>query len=146
MTIRLNRQNILRLCIYVVLTAGSAPARAAGPFDGSWQVALDCAASPDGAKGYRWVFPATVKDGELIGLYNEPNSVPSGRLAGRIRNDGSALLTMTGRAGDPAYNIKHAAGGTPIHYSITAHFDRNGGSGTRNEQRSCSLSFTRSKV
>ena len=139
-----NRRNKLCLCMYMLLAVTCAPARAAGAFDGSWQVALDCAASPDGAKGYRWVFPATVKDGELIGLYNEPNSVPSGRLAGRIRQDGSALLTMTGRAGDPAYNINHAAGGTPIRYSVTAHFDRNAGSGTRNEQRSCSLSFTRS--
>ncbi|MBV9567819.1 MAG: hypothetical protein JO172_06745 [Hyphomicrobiales bacterium] len=118
-------------------------ASAAGGFDGTWQVAVDCASSPDGAKGYRWVFPASVRNGQFMGLYNQPNSVPSGRLSGRIGPDGSALLTMTGRAGDPAYNLNHAAGGTPIHYTVTAHFSGNSGSGTRNEQRSCSVVFTR---
>lgn len=143
MNIFSNPKIMLCLCLSVILAASSAPARAAGPFDGSWQVAVDCAASPDGAKGYRWVFPATVRDGALIGLYKEPNSVPSGQLAGRIGQDGSALLTMTGRTGDPAYTIGRAAGGTPIRYSVTAHFSSGSGSGSRNEQRSCSLLFTK---
>jgi hypothetical protein len=144
MRFRLNIQNIL-WCVglYILLPASAAPASAAGAFDGSWQVAVDCASSPDGAKGYRWVFPATVRDGEFVGVYNAPNSVPSGRLTGRIGQDGSAVLTMTGRAGDPAYNLNHASGGTPIHYSVTARFGRTGGSGSRNEQRSCGLVFTR---
>ena len=144
MRLWLNTQNILRcfgLCAF--LAASPAPASAAGAFDGSWQVAVDCAASPDGAKGYRWVFSATVRDGQFIGLYNAPNSVPSGRLTGRIGQDGSAVLTMTGRAGDPGHNLNHAPGGTPIHYSVTAHFSGGGGSGSRNEQRSCGLVFTR---
>src|SRR5580700_9216546 len=126
MRFRLNIQNIL-WCVglYILLPASAAPASAAGAFDGSWQVAVDCAASPDGAKGYRWVFPATVRSGQFIGLYNEPNSVPSGRLSGRIGPDGSALLIMTGRTGDPAYTLNHVAGGLPIHYTVTARFSGN---------------------
>ncbi|MBV8961853.1 MAG: hypothetical protein JOY97_02050 [Hyphomicrobiales bacterium] len=133
----------LELGVCVGLMMSSMPASAAGDFDGTWQVAVDCASSPDGAKGYRWVFPATVRNGQFIGLYKEPNSVPSGRLSGRIGPDGSALLTMTGRTGDPAYAINRVAGGSPIRYSITARFSGNSGSGTRNEQRSCSAVFTR---
>ncbi len=144
MKIWLNARNVLCLSLFSLVLFSPPPARAASAFDGSWQVAVDCASSPDGAKGYRWVFPATVRNGQLIGLYNKPDSVPSGRLAGRIGQDGSALLTMTGRAGDPAYNINHAPGGTPIHYSVTAHFSGASGSGSRNEQRSCSLVFTKS--
>lgn len=142
---RFNIRNVLRdLGLCAIAAASSTPTNAAGDFDGSWQVAVDCAASPDGAKGYRWVFPATVRSGQFIGLYNEPNSVPSGRLSGRIGADGSALLTMTGRAGDPAYNLNNVAGGTPIHYTVTARFSGNSGSGSRNQQRSCSLAFVKS--
>ncbi|MBV8766267.1 MAG: hypothetical protein JOZ66_15265 [Hyphomicrobiales bacterium] len=132
------------LCGCVLLAAAPSPVGAAGPFDGNWQVVVECAASADGAKGYRWVFPATVRNGELVGVYNQPTRVPSGHLVGRIGQDGSAQLTMTGRTGDPAYTINRAPGGSPIRYSVTAHFSGDSGSGTRNEQRSCSLAFSRS--
>jgi len=137
------RKLFLEPVAFASILLAATSAWAAGDFDGNWQVAVDCASSPDGAKGYRWVFPATVRNGQFIGLYKEPNSVPSGRLSGRIGPDGSALLTMIGLTGDPAYSIKRVPGGSPIHYSVSARFSGNSGSGIRNEHRSCSLVFTR---
>ena len=120
-----------------------APASAAQPFDGSWQVVIDCAPTPDGARPYRWRFEAQVREGSLLGQFHEPGTNSSGTLSGIIRPNGDALLRMNGNTGSPQYSVGQVAVGTPFHYTVTAHFAATSGSGQRNELRQCDLTFTR---
>ena len=66
-----------------------------------------------------------------------------GRLSGRIRRDGNAVLTMVGGTGPERFAFGHARAGTPFRYTASAHFDGRSGSGERNEQRACALRFAR---
>jgi hypothetical protein len=114
-----------------------------GPFDGSWAVIVTCVQAPDGAKGYNWQFPAQVRDGSLVGQYNQPGNIPSGTLSGQIGPTGEAHLTMNGLAGDPDYNLSRVRAGSPIHYTTTAQFSARSGTGKRDQARSCDLTFSK---
>jgi hypothetical protein len=120
-----------------------ATAMSSGPFDGSWSVIVACAQTPDGAKPYRWNFTAQVRDGSLLGQYNQPGSIPSGTLSGQIQPNGNAHLTMTGLTGDPDYSLSRVHAGTPIHYTATAQFLALSGTGTRDQARPCGLTFSK---
>ena len=118
------------------------PALAAGPFDGIWTVEVDCPSVGD-VEGYDWRFPAEVSSGFLSGLYRSATNSAMGHITGRIRPDGAALLTMFGRTGPEQRAVGHERSGTPFRYTVDAHFDARGGSGKRNEQRACALTFNR---
>jgi hypothetical protein len=113
------------------------------PFDGSWSVVVACAQAPDGAKAYRWNFTALVRDGSLLGQYNQPGNIPSGTLSGQILPTGNAHLTMTGLTGDPDYNLRRVPAGFPIHYTVTAQFMARFGTGSRDQARHCDLTFSK---
>jgi hypothetical protein len=112
-------------------------------FDGDWNVVVDCAVAPDGAKGYRWQFKARVTDGSLLGQFGEVGLPSSGTLTGEIHSNGSALLRMKGLTGDPAYNVGRIQGGQTLNYTANVQFKGSRGSGKRNETRSCSLGFSK---
>ena len=61
-----------------------APARAA-PFDGTWSVTQECEPAPAGARGFKWLYDATVKHGRLGGQYGRKDKPSSLTLTGRIR-------------------------------------------------------------
>jgi hypothetical protein len=117
-------------------------ALAAGPFDGMWTVEVDCPSVGD-VEGYDWRFPAEVSSGFMSGLYRSATNSAMGHITGRIRPDGGALLTMFGRTGSAQIAIGHERPGTPFRYTVDARFDARGGSGKRNEQRACALTFNR---
>ena len=68
---------------------------AGGPFDGIWNVEVDCPSVGD-VEGYSWRFPAEVSSGFMSGLYRSATSSAMGHITGHIRPDGGALLTMLG--------------------------------------------------
>jgi len=72
-----------------------APARAA-PFDGIWSVTQECEPAPGGARGFKWLYDATVKDGRLLGQYGSKDKPSSLTLAGRVQADGTAALMPRG--------------------------------------------------
>ena len=113
-------------------------ALAAGPFDGMWTVEVDCPSVGD-VEGYNWRFPAEVSSGFMSGLYRSATNSAMGHITGRIRPDGGALLTMFGRTGPVQIAIGHERPGTSFRYTV----DARGGSGKRNEQRACALTFNR---
>jgi hypothetical protein len=115
---------------------------AAGPFDGMWTVEVDCPSVGD-VEGYNWSFPAEASSGFMSGLYRSPTNSAMGHIAGRIRPDGGALMTMFGRTGPEQRAVGHERSGTPFRYTVDAHFDARGGSGRRNEARACALMFNR---
>jgi hypothetical protein len=114
----------------------------AGPFDGMWTVEVDCPSVGD-VEGYNWRFPAEVSSGFMSGLYRSATNSAMGHITGRIRPDGGALLSMFGRTGPEQRAVGHERAGTPFRYTVDAHFDARGGSGKRNEQRACALTFNR---
>jgi hypothetical protein len=93
-------------------------------------------------KGYHWRFPARVQGGELSGQITNPDN-STGDLSGIVGDDGNAQLTMIGRAGNSDFNYNHAAAGSVIRYTVTAHFNARSESGKRNEQRPCTFTFTK---
>jgi hypothetical protein len=114
---------------------------AAQSFDGTWTAVVACSQFGD-VKGYRWRFRTRVQGGALSGQITNPDN-SSGDLSGAIGDDGNAQLTMIGRAGNSDFNYDHAAAGSAIRYTVTAHFHARSGSGKRNEQRPCSFTFTK---
>ncbi len=130
----------------VAEAAKMTPAGATGGaarFDGVWNVTILCAATPDGALGYKLEFPAQVKDGVFRGEQGIEGHSGWLRLEGPIQADGSARLDAHGLTGDPKYNIKGAAKGSPVGYHVAAQFERSSGTGKRLELRSCDLQFAR---
>ncbi len=125
-----------------VTTPADATASAAR-FDGKWNVAIVCAATADGALGYKAGMIAQVKDGFLRGdqgVEGKPNWL---RLEGQIQPDGSATLSATGLTGDPKYSIKGAAEGSRVGYHVAARFEGSSGSGKRLELRPCDMRFVK---
>src|ERR1700686_4924255 len=117
----------------VTLCAGGAAL--AGSFDGSWSVAISCAATSDGAKPYNWKFPATVNNGIIHGQYKTSGETPSGTLTGQITDSGDGSLQMVGIAGDSDYTVGRI-GGVRFRYSVKAHFSGGSGSGGGPRSRS----------
>jgi hypothetical protein len=117
-------------------------AAGAGPFDGMWNVEVDCPDVGD-VRAYDWRFPAEVSSGVVSGHYQSPTSEAMGNLSGRIRPDGEALLTVVGKTGWDPYSVGHVGPGTKFHYTANVHFDARSGSGKRNELRACTLTFTK---
>jgi hypothetical protein len=117
-------------------------AAGAGPFDGMWNVEVDCPDVGD-VRGYNWRFSAQVSGGVLAGHYQSSTNSAMGNLSGRIRPDGQALLTLVGRTGPEEVALYHKRPGTPFRYTANVHFDAHAGSGTRNGPRACALSFTK---
>lgn len=105
------------------LGPAAAPSRASR-FDGAWEVTIDCpAADTSAAKGYRSRFPATVRDGVLVGQHLEEGAPGSLRLEGVIPSDGQARLTGRGRTAGAEYSVKHVEPGTPFSYGVAARFE-----------------------
>ncbi len=129
----------------ILALAAADPALGAGatPFDGVWTVAVDCASIGD-VEGYNWRFQAVVSSGFMSGFYRSETTSAIGHITGRIRPDGGALLTMVGRTGPEQRSFGHPRPGAPFHYTVDAHFDGQSGSGKRNEQRPCALTFNKS--
>ena len=91
-------------------------------FDGTWSVLQTCESSPEGARGYKWTYPATVKDGYFDGQYRQEGQSPSMSLKGMIKPDGSASLIAHGISADSDHNIKFAPAQTPINFEVRASF------------------------
>jgi hypothetical protein len=117
-------------------------AAGAGTFDGIWTVEVDCASVGD-VEGYGWRFPAEVSSGFMSGLYRSETSSAIGHITGHIHPDGGAHLLMVGRTGAEQRSFGHQRPGVPFRYSVDAHFDGQTGSGKRNEERPCALTFSK---
>jgi hypothetical protein len=139
------------IVVSLLMGAGICPAAPAVPqsFDGTWNVVVACLNAADGARGYTWQFTVEVRNGALAGNYSTAGSVPSGTLTGQIHPDGSALLNMHGLTGIATGNNprnRSTAGvsaGTPFHYTMTAQFAGNSGTGKRTEGRECTAGFNK---
>ena len=112
-------------------------------FDGEWQTTVSCAAARD-ALGYSFRFMSTVKNGTFHGVQGTVGQPSSLQIDGKIAPDGTANLYANGRTGSkemvPGQDTPR---GTEYGYSISAHFERSTGTGTRVEGRPCTFQFTK---
>jgi hypothetical protein len=121
-----------------------APPAAGSAFDGIWMTTIVCTPASDGAKGYTMTFPAQVRDGELSGQYQARGGGEGGlMLKGRINPDGGAVLSASGITTHPELTVGRVPRGSQYNYTAIAKFEGTKGSGTRNELRPCTLSFTK---
>jgi hypothetical protein len=111
-------------------------------FDGAWEVSVECPAA-EGAKGYAYRFPATVKAGRLLGGRLAEGAPGSLRIEGTIGRDGLAQLTARGLTGPSEYSLKRIGAGAPFGYGVSARFAGARGTGRRVEGRPCALTFVR---
>ncbi len=118
-------------------------AQAAGPFDGAWNVTLNCPTAPDNTLSYTWQFPATVVQGVLHGEHGVKDGGGWLTLDGKIEPDGSSTLMANGLTNTPAYAVGHPQPRTPYTYEVSAHFDAASGSGQRTTTRHCDFVFVK---
>jgi hypothetical protein len=119
-----------------------APARAA-PFDGTWSVTQECEPAPGGARGFKWLYDATVKDGWLLGQYGSKDKPSSLTLAGRVQADGTAALMASGLNGKSEYTVGFGQPGEKFSYPVSARFEATRGTGIRTQGRTCRFSFVK---
>ncbi len=136
----------LRLVLAALAVFSSAhvvTAFAAGPYDGTWAVTIECPTAADGAYSYTYRFDAKVTDSVLHGEHGTRNAGGWLILDGRIEDDGRAQISAQGLTGPPAYSVGRVERLTPYAYTIDAHFDARNGSGQRIELRRCDVLFVK---
>jgi hypothetical protein len=121
----------------LLLLAAPAAAQTTTRFDGSWDVAVTCAA--EGGLGYTLRFNAQIRGGQFTG--ETTNAPEAGRLtlSGPIAADGSASLRGEGESPRDT----RRAGRRVERWVVEAQFVGSHGTGRRIEQRRCDLTFQR---
>jgi hypothetical protein len=110
-------------------------------FDGDWMATLTCPASPDGALGFSFQFPGSVKDGVFHGERGTSHEPGWLQLDGKIEAGGSASMIAEGVTNIRAYAVANAAKGTPYKHAVTAKFDGGAGHGSWITIRTCTFDF-----
>jgi hypothetical protein len=124
---------------------GGADAWAAGTtiFDGNWNLTYICANTRDGGRGFTWSLLAQIHDGSLIAQHGTKGTPDSATVMGRIDAAGEGLLRFEGLTGASGYTIGRVSPMTPFHYTADVHFGPTRGTGKRNEDRDCTLTFVK---
>jgi uncharacterized caspase-like protein len=128
-----------------VAVAPSGNARTGGnkDFDGSWDVTLNCLATGK-AQGFTRPLVATVTNGLFHAEAQGPgNNINRLEIDGQIPADGKTTLSARGTTGASTYTLNNLAPGSPYAFTVDAQFDRNRGTGKRNEARACNLVFVK---
>jgi hypothetical protein len=122
-----------------------AAAHATTRFDGDWKVTLTCPPTSDheGAKGYAFVFPVRIEQGQLDGTRGKPGEPGWEHLYGAVGDDGQATLTLDGIVNLSEYAIGKSPSGKPFTYSVSARFTDRAGTGRRTSGRPCDFGFER---
>lgn len=131
------------LPLLACLSLAATGARAAGPFDGTWNVIFTCPAARDGTAGYTRRFLASVQDGRLHGQIGLPDQASFLALDGQIAPDGTATLLGHGMTGNADYAVGRPSPATPYRFHLQSRFAGNGGTGSRVETRACDAVFSR---
>jgi len=125
---------------------GEMSAWAAGTtaFDGNWNLTYICANTrTGGGKGFTWMMLAQIHGGALLAQRGQKGTPDSATIMGKIDADGEGLLRFEGLTGASDYTIGKVAPMTPYHYTADVHFDATRGTGKRNEDRDCTLTFVK---
>ena len=119
-----------RLLLVILLVAVSRPA-AAGTFDGTWAVTVDCPRTPSGVLRYNYGFIAMVKDGALRGHHGAEGQPSWFAIDGTVAVDGAVTLKADGIVNLPDTALKHLQTGTKYSYNAVGKFDGSRGNAHR---------------
>jgi len=119
-------------------------AMATTKFDGVWQTTLSCA-NADGALGFSFRFPSTVKNGVLHGEKGTAHEAGWLQIDGTLRADGAADLYVEGLVGAAPFAVGQRPAGTSYGYHVDARFSLDRAEGHRVEGRPCTVVWTREK-
>ncbi len=129
--------------LLALLGLGSIPAPAAesaSRFDGEWDTILSCPNS-NGALGYSFEFPASVKAGVLHGEKGVKGQAGWLQLDGVVSPQGQATLYASGLVGAAEMAMGHRPAGTQYGYHVDVQFTDASGQGHRVEGRPCTVTF-----
>jgi hypothetical protein len=129
----------------LLLASAAYPQQPHRHFDGVWNTILSCT-NTNGALGYSFEFPSTVKDDVLHGEKGKQGEPGWLQLDGRIQPDGAADLYASGLVGAAPYAVGQRPAGTAYGYHVDARFSGDSGSGHRIEGRPCSVQFSRDRT
>jgi len=111
-------------------------------FDGTWDTTVSCS-NTEGALGYSYQFPATVKDGVLHGEKGEKGKPGWFELNGKILPDGTMKLYAKGLVGAQEVAVGHRPRGSAFGYHVEGKFSEKEGNGKRVEGRPCEVEFAK---
>ena len=111
-------------------------------FDGVWQTTLSCT-NANGALGYSFRFPSTVKNGVLHGEKGTAHEAGWVQIDGSLRPDGVADLYVEGLVGAAPFAVGQRPAGTPYGYHVDARFSLDHAEGHRVEGRPCTVVWSR---
>jgi hypothetical protein len=111
-------------------------------FDGVWDTTISCPNS-NGALGFSYEFPSTVKDGVLHGEKGNKGEPGWLTIDGKILRDGTSSIYADGLVGAAPFAVGQRPAGTQYGYHIDAKFSDAAGEGNRVEGRPCKVTFTK---
>jgi len=111
-------------------------------FDGTWDTTVSCT-NTEGALGYSYQFPSTVKEGVLHGEKGKKGKPGWLVLDGTILPDGTMKLYAKGLVGAQEVAVGHRPAGSPFGYHIEGKFTEKEGNGKRVEGRPCDVTFAK---
>jgi hypothetical protein len=119
-----------------------APMAMSGGYDGEWDVLVSC--TPVGkVAGYSTTLAGGVKDRAFhaeAGTSGNPGWI---EMNGKIGPDGKTTLFAKGLTGVSSATLHNPKPGSPYGYTVSAKFDEGSGAGKRNEDRPCTVNFSK---
>jgi hypothetical protein len=114
--------------------------------DGRWMALVICEDVKTGSgivKGYKLPVSVEIRDGNLIGKYDEPGAISTLALSGSVYAGGEVRIEAKGITGAPEYNLNKVGAGRPYGYTLTGTLGTTTGEAARNELRPCRAVFTK---
>jgi hypothetical protein len=95
------------------------------------------------AAAYTIVLAGAIKDRSFhaeLGRAGTPGWIV---MNGKIAADGKSTIVARGLTGDSRAVLNNPKPGSPMGYKVSAKFDENSGIGKRNEDRPCTVTFSK---
>jgi hypothetical protein len=140
------RTATLLLLLCAASAAQSTQAQTSQPFDGRWNVVLDCPDTGSGTnlvRGYSYSFAVNIVAGRMDGRFDEPTPPAFIRFAGTVTAEGALAINANGLTGSPASTIGKLRPGSPYAYTLKGKLDATQGKADRVESRPCTATFAR---
>ena len=127
----------------IVPAPSLAPKTTRGGYDGDWNVIVFCPPSGGGRKSYSKVLVGVISNGSFRAEGGSAGTPGWLLMDGKINPDGTATLVAKGLTASPKATLNNLKAGSPFGYTVTAKFDERSGTGNRNENRPCTVTFTK---
>ena len=132
----------LGICVLVLCSMSAGAQDDSKRFDGTWDTTVSCS-NTEGALGYSYQFPSTVKDGVLHGEKGDKGKPGRLEIDGKILPDGTMKLYAKGLVGAQEVAVGHRPRGSAFGYHIEGKFSEKEGNGKRVEGRPCEVEFAK---